>query len=394
MFSSVRAAYNAAFNESHYQNFVNEIQAYSENRLDFRLCETPLFLTTELSDMLVVAADEVLSQCFLPDILQKCQNAVSHNHFVPNCDHHPQFVQIDFAICKDENGNFFPQLIELQGFPTVYAFQHLLDIATQNHLPIPKGFTTYYSGLDRDSFVTLFKKVLLGDESPEQTILLEIEPEKQKTRIDFFCTEKLTGVKTVCLTKIKKRGRKLYYVLEGKEIPVNRIYNRVIFDELYKKEDLKIEFDYREDVDVTWRNHPNWFFRISKYCLPLLKTHFAPKAMFLSEINEYPKDLDNFVLKPLFSFSGGGVVVDVIKEILDHVKDRQNHILQRKVEYAPLILCPDGTYTKAEVRMMYLWDEKPILVNNLARMSKGKLMGASYNKQTTWAGSGIAYHPI
>ena len=112
----------------------------------------------------------------------------------------------------------------------------------------------------------------------------------------------------------------------------------------------------------------------------------------MNELDKYPKDLNRFVLKPLFSFAGLGVEVDVTKDILDKVVDKSNYILQEKVEYAPLIETPDE-YAKVEIRLMFLWDDKPILTTNLIRTSKGKMMGVDFNKNKTWVGSNIAYHP-
>ncbi|KAA0250923.1 MAG: hypothetical protein EDM75_12860, partial [Chlorobiota bacterium] len=236
------------------------------------------------------------------------------------------------------------------------------------------------------------KKTILGDSAPENVILLEIEPDKQKTLIDFVVTGQLTGIKPVCITDVIKRGRKLYYLDGGREIPIDRIYNRVIYDELFRK-DVQAAFKFQDDLDVHWVGHPDWFFLISKYSLPYLKSEHVPECHFLSDLQEYPSDLKNFVLKPLFSFAGLGVEVDVTKELLDSKTERHNYILQRKIEYAPLIETPED-YSKCEIRMMYLWNEKPVLVNNLTRFSKGKMMGVDFNKNKTWVGSGTAYHPL
>jgi len=221
-------------------------------------------------------------------------------------------------------------------------------------------------------------------------ILLEITPDKQKTRIDFAATEELTGISTVGIREIIQRGNKLFYKKNGKEIPVERIYNRVIFDDL-KRNNINYNFDFKSDLNVKWVAHPNWFFKISKYSLPLLKGEFVPSCFFLHELNEYPTDLENYVLKPLFSFAGHGVEIDLNKNILDKIEDPENYILQQKIEYAPLIKTPDE-YSKVEIRMMFIWIDKPVLVNNLIRISKGKMMGVDYNKNKTWVGSSSAFH--
>jgi hypothetical protein len=159
------------------------------------------------------------------------------------------------------------------------------------------------------------KDIIIAGYDPENVILLEIFPHKQKTRIDFYCTQDYLNIPVVCLTELVKEGKKLFYVQDEKKIEVKRIYNRIIFDELQQQspevqEKGKILF---EDLDVEWAPHPNWFYRISKYTLPFIKHRFVPETKFLSDVKELPSDLENYVLKPLFSFAGQGVVIDVTK---------------------------------------------------------------------------------
>ena len=99
--------------------------------------------------------------------------------------------------------------------------------------------------------------------------------------------------------------------------------------------------------------------------------------------------LENWVLKPLFSFSGQGVIFDVQKTDFDKITDPSNYILQRKVIYAGAVQSPTGP-VKCEIRLLYLWDDnetKPELTINLGRMSKGKMIGVRYNKDQDWVGA-------
>ncbi len=391
--SDFRQSFNANFKPEAYEALVADIRACGRDALDFRICETPFFPTKALTDELITAAHEVVRQLTSAEIWQRLHEAVPPALSAPNEDLHPQFLQLDFAICEDAQGNPLPQLIELQGFPTVFAFQALLDEKLHQHYPLPPSLKSYFNGFSRDTYLQHFKEILLGNSDPEQVILLEIEPDKQKTRIDFYITEDYTGVVPVCLTEIKKRGKKLYYRKNGREIPIERIYNRVIFDELQKK-NLTLEFSFQDELDVKWLNHPNWFFKISKFCLPLFESKYVPKAYCLADLEKYPDDLENFVAKPLFSFSGGGVIIDVTKEALDEIEDKSNYLLQQKVHYAPAIETPEGG-TKVELRMMFFWrdeDAEPTLVNNLVRMSRGKLINTMFNRVQHWTGSNIAYH--
>jgi hypothetical protein len=240
----------------------------------------------------------------------------------------------------------------------------------------------------------LLRRTIIGDADPENVVLLEIEPEKQKTRIDFACTEKLLGIQSVCVTKVKKRGRELFYDRDGREQRIERIYNRVIFDELERRPDIKLSFTFQDDLAVKWITHPNWYYRISKHSLPFLKTEHTVPAYFADEFppNELSAD---YVLKPLYSFAGLGVDIDPTKEKIDRLKNAHDWILQKKVEYAAFIPTVDGPLSKAELRMMFVWpddESAPVLANNLVRMSQGKMMGVDFNKEKTWVGSSIALH--
>lgn len=393
MIPEIRKKFNNDFSEKIYQEYLDDLNSVLKYPTDFRVCETPLFLSRELTSELIKASDDIIVQLQQDDFLKRSDTAIPAHLKVPNDFEHPPFFQIDFAITK--NGEkYLPKLIELQAFPSLYGFQVYLNDIIRKHFDIPVGFHTYFSGLNRATYRSMLTKTIVGNHGPENVILLEIEPEKQKTRIDFAATEELTGITTVCLSKIKKRGKKLFYFKDGKDIQIKRIYNRVIFDELERK-NIKYDFDFKDEIDAEWAGHPNWFFKISKYSLPMLKGNYVPQCYFLNEIDKYPENLNDFVLKPLFSFAGLGVDVEVTKEKLDAIENRSNYILQQKVEYAPLIETPDG-YSKSEIRMMFLWEnknEKPVLVNNLIRTSKGKMMGVDFNKNKTWIGSSIAYHP-
>ena len=391
MLPELRKAYNRDFLEEKYSAFEFELYTAQKYSLDFRVSETPLFLSKELTDSLVAASHEILGQVTTPEYLQASKQAVPPDFRVPGEDDHPLFVQVDFAICKDETGRFVPRLIELQGFPSLYCYEVFLDDMWRKHFTIPSGFTPYFGGLNRETYIEQLRKAIVGDHNPEQVILLEIHPEKQKTRIDFACTEQYLGIPTVNLTDLIVRGKNVYYMQEDVEIPVKRIYNRVIFDELAKKK-VTSEFDFRKEYNLTWAGHPQWFYRISKFSLPHIKSKYCPPCQFLDGLDKYPRDLKNYVLKPLFSFAGYGVEINVTPGMLDALPDPKNYILQRKVEYAPLVETPEG-YSRCEIRMMFLWKDKPMLVNNLVRMSKGALMGVAYNTNKTWIGSSLAYHP-
>ena len=317
--------------------------------------------------------------------------AVPENCFVPNDTDKFQFLAIDFGICKNEKNEIEPQLIELQAFPSLFAYQKEYEDILRKNFPILNDFDVKIS---KHEYIDLLNKVIVGDEKPENVVLLEIFPEQQKTAIDFVFTEQYLGVKTICLTKVKKEGKQLYYENEGKKIPIKRIYNRVIFDELQNYPDLKLEFDFKEEVDVEWITHPNWFFKISKYILPKLEHQYIPKSYFLNEIPAN-LNLSEYVLKPLFSFAGSGVNLYPTQEIIDSIADKENYILQKKVSYHPVFKDINDEFSKAEIRLLYIWETNkdfPQLIVNLVRMTKADMVNVNFNKKDAiWIGSSMAF---
>lgn len=395
MIPSIRQQFNESFTTEKYEAMIAEIHKDFPNQLDFRVAETPVFVPKDLKIKLLQACNDIIEVLLKPDFKEKTNRAIPENQHVPNEDAHPSFLAIDFAVCKDENGDLSPQLIELQGFPSLFGYQWYLGQKYRKFFIDPKGFNQYFNRLSMASYVDEMKKVLLGGEAAENVILLEIYPEQQKTRLDFEITRQLWGIEPVCLTKIKKVGRQLFYEKNGKTIEIKRIYNRLIFDDLLQNfPDLETNFKMTDDVDVKWVTHPNWFFRISKFTLPLLKSPFVPQSFFLSDLKEYPADLENYVLKPLFSFAGSGVKLNFTKEELDNIDDKENYLIQRKVKYEPIIEDKEGNLIKTEIRMLFTWEDnapRPKLVTNLARLSRGEMIGVNFNKNFDWVGGSCAF---
>ncbi len=390
MIPKYRTQFNKEFSSENYKKIHKLIFEKCGQEAGFRISESQIFLTKEFWDKLDDASKSIISQIKnMSD--EELSKAIPANCNVPNDTKKPHFLAIDFGICQNENGDIIPQLIELQAFPSLFGFQRFFEKVITEVYPFLNDLE---KSLSQEEFVEKLKAVIVGDENPENVILLEIYPEKQKTAVDFVLTEQLLGIKTVCLTKVKKEGKKLFYENDGRLIPINRIYNRVIFDELDKIEGLETEFDFREDIDVEWITHPNWFFKISKYILPKLKHEFVPKSYFLSDFPE-TDSLENFVLKPLFSFAGSGVNLNPTQEVIDEIDDKENYILQRKVTYAPLFEDINGEFSKAEIRLLFGWDpekEDPELLVNLVRMTKAAMVNVDFNKKDAiWIGSSMAF---
>ena len=371
---------------------MDKIEGLHPGALDFRIAETPIFIPKGFKNQMLHACEDIIDVITANNFKTLTERSIPADIVVPGEDAHPQFIVFDFGICRNQAGSIEPQLIEMQGFPTLFAFQALHTELTAAYTELPGTFSAYLNGYNKESYLTLLKEIIIGDHLPEDVILLEIYPEKQKTRIDFYATEELLGIAVVCLTELTAEGNKLFYKKEGKKIQVRRIYNRLIFDDLRQQEGLANIIDLTKPYEVEWVPHPNWFFRISKFTLPFISNPYVPETFFLNEL-KMPVNLNEFVLKPLFSFAGMGVVIDVTQEDIDKIHDPENWILQRKVTYAPIIETMDDP-AKAEIRLFYFWKDewqRPIAVHNLSRLSKGKMIGTRYNKDKEWVGGTVAF---
>lgn len=389
MVEELRKKYNEEFSEEKYKSFIKDLNNVYPGQLDFRVAETPVFVSKEFTNKILSACESIIDVISTPDYQKQSSNAIPENLKVPNEDEHPHFICFDFGVCKNEKGELEPQLIEMQGFPSLFAWQVILPEVHAKHFWTPDGYSIYLNGYDKGSYIKLLKKIIVADEKPENVILLEIFPHQQKTRVDFYATEDLVGIKTVDLNDVIQEGKNLFYMNDGKKTQINRIYNRVIFDDLFQqpKEIQEKGKIFQEDLNVTWVSHPNWFYRLSKYTLPFINHPYVPETHFLNQV-KLPKDLENYVVKPLFSFAGQGVIIDVTKEEIEKITDKENWIIQRKVNYAAAIETPDDP-AKAEIRIFYFWEpgkERPVAANNLSRLSKGKMIGVRYNKDKDWVG--------
>ncbi|WP_299522343.1 hypothetical protein [Winogradskyella sp.] len=397
MIKNVRAAYNQNFSEDKYQALLKDINDAFSYDVRFKIAETPIFIPKTLKEKLIEACEDIMKVINQPNFKDLTRGAFfDENSIVPNEDERPKFIQLDFGICKDEHDELVPKLIELQGFPSLYFFQELLGRMHKKHFGdnIPKAYSQHPNGMTTEEYIALLRTEIVGDTDPKQVVLLEVEPHEQPTAIDFYATEAILGIKTIDFTDLIKKGKQLFYKDEnGEVVRILKIYNRIIFDELHHRKDIKGEFKFQDEVDVEWIGHPNWFFRISKYTMPLLNGKYIPKSYHLDKLEDIPEDLENYVLKPLFSFAGSGVHINVTRNTIESIANKSNYLLQEKVAYTPIIETMDVP-AKCEIRMMMVHNSKTDsieIVSNLVRLSKGEMVGVKYNKDKTWVGGSTGF---
>ncbi|RKS02611.1 hypothetical protein [Flavobacterium sp. 102] len=386
-----RQLFNDNFTVAKYDAMQADITSDFDYKVTFRIGETPFFIPNSLKEQLLEGCQEVISFIQKNEFKSLTDRALELNRKVPNEDNHTTFLAIDFGICE-EDCEIVPKLIEVQGFPSLFNFQNHLSQKFVNHYPFLSELTPFFNGLNPESYLRLIEEVICNDLPKENVILLEIEPEKQNTKIDFYYCHSDLGIPVVCVTELYEKENQLFYKnTQGEETQVKRIYNRVIFDELDLRTDLQLNFDFSKEYDVEWAGHPNWFFRISKFILPYLKGKYFIETTLLSDLTAIPTDLENYVLKPLFSFSGSGVIFHVKPGDIEAVEEKDLYILQKKVNYKPIIQSPDGK-VKAEVRILAVWKKdapSPTLVTNLVRLSRGEMIGVKFNKDKDWVGGTV-----
>lgn len=391
---SLRRAFNKNFSTELYEKFLQVLHRNYPGAIEFRIAETPVFVPKTFGKKIIDACEAITDLITDPAFKRLTAGGIPKNETVPNENAFPHMIAFDFGVCINSAGELEPQLIEMQGFPTLFGFQVYYPEVLRQFFPVPDNYSHYLGLYDKTSYLADLKEVLLGNHAPENVILLEIKPHEQKTKIDFYCTRDYTGIPIVCLTELIREGRSLFYMHNGVKTPVKRIYNRIIFDDLQaQKASLGEYVDITQDLDVEWVPHPNWFYRISKYTLPFIHHPYVPETFFLNDVKQLRDDLTHYVLKPLFSFAGQGVVIDVQQKDIDAINDPENWILQKKVQYADVIPTPDIP-AKAEIRIMYLWKEgasRPVPAINLARLSKGKMIGVRYNQDKTWVGGSVCF---
>jgi len=388
MIPKYRKLFNDSFSVEKYKEFQDDIASDFDYLPTFRMAETPFFISNELKAQLIEGCNDVINLIKQDNFKKRTEKSLELNHQVPNEDEHTTFLAIDFGVCE-EDGKVIPKLIEVQGFPSLFNYQYVLYDKFKKHFPFLEELTPFIGDTTPEEYLKIVEEAICNNHPKENVILLEIEPEKQNTKIDFYYCRRDIGIPIVCITDLVKKGRQLFYKNEnGDEILVKRIYNRVIFDELDLRKDLDLDFSFSDDLDVEWAGHPNWFFRISKFILPMLQGKYFIETTLLSDLKEIPEDLENYVLKPLFSFSGTGVIFHVKKEDIEAVKEKDLYILQKKVNYIPIVQSPDGK-VKAEVRVLCVWkknDPSPTLLCNLVRLSRGEMIGVKFNKDKDWVG--------
>jgi hypothetical protein len=398
MIPALREEFNRKFSIEKYNEVRRRMEAECECTIDFRLAESPIFLPKELAERAGRLAEEMLLAAASPELQRDAGRAIPTEFNVANESAHPNFAAVDFAITGTAESPDL-KLIELQGFPSLFYFQALYSQVVRDVYDLPSHLTgLLYERDSYDDYFSVLRQVIVGEERPHQVVLLELDPFQQKTSADFTLTAKALGIEICNIRDLILEEGKLYYTDEGDHVLIRRIYNRAIYDEL-KAKNIQLPVDLTQPLDVQWAGHPNWYYRISKVLLPELSKRFdaVPNGYLLNALpfDVRSADLEQYVLKPLFSFAGSGVVVGPNIQDIERVplEQRSDWMLQERVTYADALHTPEGHPVKAELRVLLLWpdgESAPRATHTLVRFTRGKMVGVDFNKGLDWVGSSCA----
>jgi hypothetical protein len=398
---SLRASFNASWTEEKFRDLVRRLETRTGSPLGFPISETPCFFPQSLMASLASTGLDLVNQILNDREAMAAADAIVPERFRgPGAEAVPTFLQVDFGLVRDADGVVQPKLVELQAFASLYGFQLAVAEAYREAFSLPPDLGLFLDNLDAASYHSLVGKAIVGDNDPSEVVLMEIEPRKQKTWPDFVVTEQMWGVRAIDISEVRREGRRLFYRRDGRATQIKRIYNRVIPDELERKR-IQLPFGYGDDLDVTWAGHPAWYFRISKFSIPFLRHPSVPETRFLHGIESLPEDRDRYLLKPLFSFAGGGIIFSPTDEQIAAIpmSERKNYILQERIHFTPMIETPEGA-AQAEIRIMYVFDPSTSLragggrlrpVLPLLRMGRGRMMGVDHNKGLRWVGASAGF---
>ncbi len=402
MIEPFRSDFNARYTDAKYHALIERLNRESDSQIEFRMAETPCFFDPDFLQTMVQAGIELTHELVDdPAYMERSRAAIPPAYNAPNQGKHPHFMTVDFGLVRNAGGTLEPKLVEMQAFPSIFGFQPAFGRAYKEIFDLDPQLNYIFGGLSDDAYWNLLRRVIVGDHDPANVVLLEVDPWNQKTSPDFRMHEKHLRLRTVDVTSVIKQGRELFYRdprNRNQLTRIERIYNRAIVDELVRK-DIQLPFDYRDELQVEWAGHPNWYFNISKFSIPHLRHPAVPPAVFLDAWfhgegrDRLPEDREQWIFKPLYSFAGKGIQFAPSDADLLAIPEaeRGNYLLQERVRFEPTIRTPEGM-TQAEIRILYVWPEGEAMVpmTSLVRMGRGTMMGVDHNRDRTWVGGTAA----
>ena len=431
MIPALRRDFNARFRPETFRTMLHSLDAVARTHIAFPVAETPCFFPSSMLDeMARIGIDLTLQLVNNPAYLARSLAAIPEPWRAADQNSHPHFLTADFGLVREDSGRLAPRLVEMQAFPSVFAFQWAASEAYRSAFSLDPSLRYLLGGLDQAQFWKLLARTIVAGHDPQTVVLIDVDPAHQKTLPDFHITADHLGIRIVDIAALEtldpapdspSQLPRLGYRAKGRLIPIRRIYNRAIVDELVRRQ-IPLQFDYRQSFDVEWAGHPNWYFHVSKFSIPFLDHPAVPPAVFLDDWfrssaggsksacgpkesargpkndarDRLPSSRDRLILKPLYSFAGQGILFAPTDDQLAAIPPAQRHhyLLQERVTFEPVIDTPFGP-TQAEIRILYVWPDQGNLTPliSLVRLGRGQMMGVDHNRGQSWVGASAAFSP-
>jgi hypothetical protein len=409
---ALRHDFNTRFRPEAFRNLLHSLDAIARTHVAFPVAETPCFFPASMLDeMARIGIDLTLQLVNNPAHLARSLAAIPEPWRAADQTAHPHFLTADFGLVRETDGRLAPRLVEMQAFPSVFGFQWAASEAYRSTFALDPSLRYLFGGLDETQFWKLLDRTIVAGHDPETVVLIDVDPANQKTLPDFHITADRLGIRIVDIAALETLAPvphspthrpRLGYRANGRLVPIHRIYNRAIVDELVRRQ-IPLQFDYRQSFDVEWAGHPNWYFHVSKFSIPFLDHPAVPPAVFLDDWyqnpnarDRLPSSLDQIILKPLFSFAGQGILFAPTDDQLAAIPQarRSDYLLQERVTFVPVVDTPFGP-TQAEIRILYVWPDSGNLTPliSLVRLGRGQMMGVDHNKGQSWVGASAAFSP-
>jgi len=155
MIKEIRKEFNQNFTKEKYEAFLHELNNVHPGAIEFRVAETPVFVPKDFTKKMIDACESIVDIIVDPKFKELTKNAIPKQLQVPGENDHSHFIAFDFGICINEAGEYEPQLIEMQGFPTLFAYEILLDDVFRKHFPVHDNFSTYLGKYDKETYLKL-----------------------------------------------------------------------------------------------------------------------------------------------------------------------------------------------------------------------------------------------
>jgi hypothetical protein len=421
---ALRHDFNTRFRPETFRTMLHSLDAIARTHVAFPVAETPCFFPSSMLDeMARIGIDLTLQLVNDPAYLARSLAAIPEPWRAADQNAHPHFLTADFGLVREDTGRLAPRLVEMQAFPSVFGFQWAASEAWRSAFSLDPSLRYLLGNLDEAQFWKLLDRTIVAGHDPETVVLIDVDPANQKTLPDFHITADRLGIRIVDIAALEILDAapdsphhlpRLGYRANGRLIPIRRIYNRAIVDELVRRQ-IPLQFDYRQPFDVEWAGHPNWYFHVSKFSIPFFDHPAVPPAVFLddwfrssargsksarglkeSARDRLPTTRDRLILKPLYSFAGQGILFAPTDDQLAAIPPVQRHhyLLQERVTFEPVIDTPFGP-TQAEIRILYVWPDNGNLTPliSLVRLGRGQMMGVDHNRGQSWVGASAAFSP-